>query len=185
MEPNKDVWDVTPEALEWAKTARDSTTGEPVMCAIARMNAPELARVRIEAGADVHARNSQGKTPLHIAVECNAGSGLVGQLLMANPYDVNTRDMYGRTPMFYARSRIVEAMLGVSGTDVHVRDNDGMTPLHYVMSTGRAFAVEMLLIKDDSDMCVRDNFGRTPLECATTAADRDHLIARAEARRAW
>jgi ankyrin repeat protein len=63
----------------------------------------EIARLLIDAGADLKAKNSFGGTPLHEAA--NRGQAEIAELLIAKGADVNARDQFGRTPLRYAQPR--------------------------------------------------------------------------------
>ena len=66
----------------------------------AQTDAHAAAARLIAAGADVHARDYRGETPLHRAVE--HGSNRVVALLIENGADVNARDRDGYTALYYA-----------------------------------------------------------------------------------
>jgi ankyrin repeat protein len=62
----------------------------------------EVAQFLLEAGADIHARATQGdRTALHTAVA--AGNVAVTLLLLRRGADVHTRDATGATPLDTAR----------------------------------------------------------------------------------
>ncbi len=100
----------------------------------------EVIKRAIEAGADVNAKNDDGRTPLHLAAYGN--SKKIMDTLIAAGADVNAKDNHGDTPLYGAvRSNSKESMdaLLAAGVDVNSRDNNGLTPLN--------LAVDYLLTK--------------------------------------
>ena len=106
----------------------------------------------LRAGADVHARDAQGKTPLFyvqtpsaIAALVEAGAG------------VDARDLSGKTPLFGEASRErIEGLLA-AGADVAARDSHGKTALHHAPSLDAARA----LLAAGADPGARDASGKT------------------------
>jgi ankyrin repeat protein len=90
--------------------------GTPLHCVGVRRNAwgPEedevgpdlvrrevaIARLLLDAGADLEAKNDSGATPLHQAA--NSGNAELAALLLARGAQVNPRDKWYNTPLLYA-----------------------------------------------------------------------------------
>ena len=105
----------------------------------------------INAGADVQARDSNGKTALH---NTRGENGALVQLLVQHKADVTAQDVEGRTALHEfarasanAQERLIstQALLD-AGANVETKDKKGLTALAYV--TGRfQFTFEEQLIK--------------------------------------
>ena len=115
----------------------------------------------LDRGADPNARNFEGATPLHRAMDRNRWPDVDGALLKAGA-DPNARDNFGATPLHYgaanASSERVDALIK-AGADPMARDNDGRTPLHRGYATGRA-DTPRVLIDAGADPNARDAAGR-------------------------
>jgi ankyrin repeat protein len=68
---------------------------------------PELVKVLIEAGADLDAKNSAKKTPLHFVARRNIK---IAKMLIDAGADVNAEDEDGKTPWDYASLEISQAL---------------------------------------------------------------------------
>ena len=84
--------------------------------------------------------------PLHYAAE-NGQKDMV-QRLIANEYDVNTRDKDGLTPLHEAAKKgdkeIAELLL-MKGADVNAKNKNGSTPLYWAVTFGKnADLIELL-----------------------------------------
>jgi hypothetical protein len=87
----------------------------------------EIARLLLEYGADPHAKDKYGATPLHYAA-----SASVAKLLIERGVDPNVVDNNGETPLHYAaRSCRIDVMRALieHGADINVKNNNGETPL--------------------------------------------------------
>ena len=81
-----------------------------------------------------------------------------------NPID--TRDEYGRTPIFYAIMKSNFQTLNYILTqkpNVYIQDSDHLTPLHYAIQYRVYYAIMPLIKINLSVLMVKDNEGVTPL----------------------
>jgi hypothetical protein len=108
----------------------------------------EVLEALLLAGADVDARDRDGRTPLILAAKSDSGE-LVTQLL-GSKANVEAKDCEGRTALFFAmchslgrrkywrhESTALNALLGAAA-DINARDKGGMTPLHYFLTWVRS-----------------------------------------------
>lgn len=83
----------------------------------------------IENGVSMNLKDSEGRTPLHWAVD--RGHLNVTELLVGKNADVNAKDNDGQTPLHYAvtceREAIAEYLVK-HNADIYSKDNDGSSP---------------------------------------------------------
>ncbi len=93
---------------------------------------PVLAKILLERGADLEARNQQGATPLFMAA-MNGKTDILKILIEKNA-DKEARNNAHQTALMIAAEKnqvkIVDELL-FAGTFVDSRDENGMTPLMY------------------------------------------------------
>ncbi|XP_020571580.1 acyl-CoA-binding domain-containing protein 1-like [Phalaenopsis equestris] len=84
----------------------------------------------IENGVSVDLRDSEGRTPLHWAVD--RGHLKIVEILLSKSADVNAKDNEGQTSLHYAviceREDFAE-LLVKNGADTEIKDNDGNSPI--------------------------------------------------------
>ena len=130
----------------------------------------EVIPVLIKAGADVHAKNNDGNTPLHSAAFW--GKAEVIPVLIKAGANVHAKDNDGWTPLhtaaFHENARSDFLSLSKRGADVNAKNNHGDTPLHAMARTGRTEVISILL-QARADVNAKNVLGDTPLDCAKTA----------------
>ena len=165
----------------------------------ANWNTPVFARMAttgtvagcIESGADPHARDDDGNTPLHHAAREESAANVV--LLLRHGVEVEIRNGDGRTPLHFAASSenpAVATALLEAGADVNARDDDPEPPtlepsivrlqdlglldrqpettrtaLHYSASNANP-TVTAALLEAGASLNPSDADGRTPLHHA-------------------
>ncbi|ESQ54482.1 hypothetical protein EUTSA_v10025574mg [Eutrema salsugineum] len=98
--------------------------------AFAREGEIENLLKSIESGIPVNAKDSEGRTPLHWAID--RGHFNIAKVLVDNKADVNAKDNEGQTPLHYAvvcdRESIAEFLVKQKANTAS-KDNDGNSPL--------------------------------------------------------
>jgi hypothetical protein len=108
----------------------------------------DLAQVLLDAGADLKARDRDGRTVLHYAVRTREAARIIG-LLTARGADPNWRDNDGNTPLLAAIAAFTEDR-----------------------NKGRATAAVTALVKAGADPNLAGKKGETPLAKADECADK-------------
>ena len=126
----------------------------------------------LELGADVHAKNSLGATPLLYAMDYDAE---VVELLLKAGADVNAKDNEGDTPLIRAsklckKPKVFDLFLK-AGAKINAQNNDGMTALmnaaeYYCGDISNVEAIKYLLDKG-ANPNIKDNKGKTALDYAS------------------
>jgi ankyrin repeat protein len=125
--------------------------------------------ILIRHGADVHARDEDNSTPLHLASSCGRANAI--QLLIQHGADVTAPDKNGSTPLHLASdsygptSESIQLLIQ-HGADVTALDKNDSTPLHLASSRGWTDAMQ-LLIQHGADVTALDKNDSTPLHLAS------------------
>jgi ankyrin repeat protein len=141
--------------------------GRDLLRALCRLDDQEhsvpLARLLIERGADIEARNANARTVLHTAIrKYNRG---IAALLLAHGADVNALDGYGYTPLHDAVANCdydLVRLLLAHGADINALSTSGQRPLHRV-SRWPDYKTAKLLLEHGADVNAIDFDGRTLL----------------------
>lgn len=120
---------------------------------------PEITQLLLSRGADITAENKSGRIPLN-----TAGSGSIRLLILAGS-DVNHADKFGQTPLhdaarFPAMIEIVD-LLVAHGADINRPGPQANTPLHLAAAKGNIAAV-VLLVERGADVSAANEDGETP-----------------------
>ena len=156
--------------------AVDASYHQTALMVAARERQPEIARLLIEAGADVSRQTPAEGTPSHRLPADNAGSKGVGIVRGGWPEHGMRAPIAGaKTPLLYAArdgSPEIASMFIEAGADIEQADANGTTPLLVAiindnMVTARA------LIEAGANVNAVDWYGQTPLWAAVDVRNLD------------
>ncbi len=161
--------------------------GRTPLMQTAWLGTPEVAKLLIDKGADVKAKDNEGMTPLmyagyfprnvdesqfrSILVHGNTKEmrfGIIKTLMAAGAMDVNARDMEGhyQTPLMDAAfsnvPEIVTALIQ-AGADVNAKDRYGRTALGIAVERSTTPEIVRVLIQAGADVNAKDGIGWPPL----------------------
>ena len=145
------------EALQQARDTGDST----------------LFNKRLREVADVNARYSDGRTPLHMALSFHDALD-AAPFLISRGADVNACTDQGITPLHLAAEQgdtDVLRLLLAKGARVNAKTaasslEAGSTPLHKALEAGSSMSVLRLLLDHGADVNAQDRAGIAPLHLA-------------------
>ena len=146
--------------------AKESKYRRYVLIHAAQTGDAETIKALIAAGADVNARDDDGKTLLFKAAGWDKRTAV--NVLIELGANLNARDNVGETPLidaaFKGRAEVAKALIA-AGADVNARDDQSLTPLNWAAYEGRTKTVKVL-IAAGADLNAKDTFGDTPLHSA-------------------
>ena len=129
-----------------------------------------LRRWRDVSKYDVHEKNENGNTPLHLA--CTGDGDFKGvEFLCEMGADIECLNDSGETPLFVlicngSPMHLVEYMLKKGAKPNIAASSDGVTCLHFAVENGDVEMVRKLLTYEEVDVNYKDFRGETPLHWA-------------------
>ena len=132
-------------------------------------NSEALAMMLLARNTSVNQRDSQGQTPLYMAVSSNAVRCI--QLLISDERtNPNISSSYHQTPLGLAvydnNAACVELLLNDKRTDPNIKGVCSISPLMYAVKKNHVACVELLLADPRVDLMTRDNYERSEEEVA-------------------
>ncbi|MDR1308136.1 MAG: ankyrin repeat domain-containing protein [Treponema sp.] len=124
--------------------AADDDGLSPLHIAVKEGAAPAMIQIIINRGARISSVDSEGRTPLRLALDLDALEG--AKILADTGSDVFAPAADGRTPAAVALARGEQAVRALfSGAAINARDGTGNTVLHYAAQTGSTALIGILL----------------------------------------
>jgi ankyrin repeat protein len=111
----------------------------------------------LRAGYDINAKNGEGQTPLHMAMDSE-----VARLLLESGAHVDAQDEEGQTPLHLAIMDDDSQLLLDHGANINATDCEGCTPLHMAMPR-RSYGYAAFLLRSGADSSIVNAIGQTPL----------------------
>ena len=149
-----------------AQFAHSAFASESLFTAIRQHREGVALELVAEKGADLEARDANGDTPLHRAVE--TGMRKLTQSLLAAGADPRARTRNGETALHLAALHVeleFTDLLLAAGADPKLQNADGESPLHWAALSGHIVVVQRLL-KGGADRRAKSRDGQTARDFA-------------------
>lgn len=142
-------------------TVKDKYGQDPLIISGREDGRESVARILVEGGADMAARDESGRSGLEYAA-LNGHDGVV-RLLVEHKASLGNKDGFGRMALHYAcmgGHAATVRLLVERKVDINATDKDGWTPLHYASRKGHKNVVEALRIAG-ANAAIVDRLGLT------------------------
>jgi len=162
--------------------ARDRTGSTALQWAI-RKGHGHVIQTLIDYGANVNVTDTQGRTPLHLAVsaleechtfdECRFCFDMI-RFLIERGAVVNVADENGASPLHLAAelgNEDVVSLLIENGACVDASDNEGETPIFGAIRAQRTDVVKQLVQDFKADTTCQNSDGENPVEYSRAVGD--------------
>lgn len=108
----------------------------------------------------------RGTTLLHVAARHNL-LGILHAILRSNDVDINVKDTYSQTPLYWAASEgheeVTKILVNRKDVDVNSKNIEGESPLYMAAYSGKNAIVHLLLKQDGIDVNSETRVRWTPL----------------------
>ncbi len=158
-----------------ASLGRPVRDGLPPLHVAISAGYPDFVAWLLDHGADVDARDTDGRPALHLAVLAPGRAGAVLRTLLEHRARLDATDPDGSTALHQAaatNTALTITLLLAAGADPNARARDGSTPLHRA-AVAQPFRTELevtgsiaALVAGGADVDARDQRGSTPLHHA-------------------
>lgn len=169
MEEWHDVLEHCLEHLPRSRLDIQDKNGLTALHHAARVRNWFAAKRLLEAGADPHMEDNDGKTPTHTAAEAGADR-VLHIMLEKGTIGVDSLDHKKRTVLHYVATwnlnTITEKLIEAAPDQITVKDYYGRTPMHMAALFGSTAVLAQLLATGLVDINAQDHFGRTALHLA-------------------
>ncbi len=123
---------------------------------------PEVVKVLLANGADIHARDNLGGTALMEATGSNSAPEVV-KVLLKGGAEIHAKDKDGMMAFMLAafnnsNPEVVKVLLE-AGADIHARDKKGVTALMFAALNNSNSEVVKVLLESGADICAADKNG--------------------------
>lgn len=136
----------------------------PLLCACEK-GYNDIFDILIANGADPNLSDNYGDSPLMIACYYNQ-IDIIDRLLYMD-ININQRNLYGQTALFYCKSTDVMHRLYIHGLNFNITDNLGNTALNYYCQNNNSnVEMVMLFVNYGIDINVENNKGMKALSNA-------------------
>jgi ankyrin repeat protein len=175
--------DINAASLQPSKKVYMQQWGATPLVMATSMGHVELVKFLVKQGADIEAKDQQGRTSLFFAIKntfenvfavLKAGEDnekkyfTVADFLISHGADINCQDINGDSPLLYVThsgSGSLAAMkyLIEKGANVNRENNEGMTPIIVAVKDNKLEKVQLLINSGSLDLNKKESLGRPPL----------------------
>lgn len=147
--------------------AQDENGSTAFHILVTRPASVKVIELFLDHKANVNAVNSQGETPLMIAISGSSVEVIFS--LLENGAEINAANAIGSMPLHRAAAKnqdkshmkVVEALLK-NGAAVNAQDTDGNTPLHHLVAKSSAKVLQLFL-DSGADVTLKNHHEEVPL----------------------